>query len=266
MVSNNLSAQDVLDQARTLSFPSSVVEFLRGDLGVPVGGFPEPFRTNVLESRSLKPIEGRPGASLEPLDFDALSKRLKEKHGSAFKADEANLLSAALYPSVYDGYMETVKRHGELSSVPTPNFIYGLPEDGSEVTVEIERGKELIVSWDSITKTIDASGNRSLTFSVNSMPRTLRVPDKKALESVVTNRKASADPGSVGAPLQGELLAVRVKEGEVVKAGQALAVLSAMKMETVVTAPFAGKVKSVVLNQGQAVSSGDLILEIEKTE
>jgi pyruvate carboxylase len=44
MVQNKLSKKDVLERASELSFPSSVVEFLQGFIGQPVGGFPEPFR------------------------------------------------------------------------------------------------------------------------------------------------------------------------------------------------------------------------------
>lgn len=47
MVQNDLSAQQVLDRAEELSFPSSVIEFFSGEIGFPYGGFPEPLRTKV---------------------------------------------------------------------------------------------------------------------------------------------------------------------------------------------------------------------------
>ena len=50
MVQNNLTKEQVLDQASELSFPSSVVEFMQGYIGIPPGGFPQPLRDQVLLS------------------------------------------------------------------------------------------------------------------------------------------------------------------------------------------------------------------------
>ena len=47
MVQNKLNAQMVQDRAEELSFPQSVVQFMQGYLGEPLGGFPEPLRTHV---------------------------------------------------------------------------------------------------------------------------------------------------------------------------------------------------------------------------
>lgn len=47
MVQNNLTRAEVEERADELSFPLSVVEFLQGYVGIPHGGFPEPFRSKV---------------------------------------------------------------------------------------------------------------------------------------------------------------------------------------------------------------------------
>lgn len=47
MVQNNLTRAEVEERADELSFPLSVVEFLQGYIGIPHGGFPEPFRSKV---------------------------------------------------------------------------------------------------------------------------------------------------------------------------------------------------------------------------
>lgn len=47
MVQNSLSRAEVEERADELSFPLSVVEFLQGHIGIPYGGFPEPFRSKV---------------------------------------------------------------------------------------------------------------------------------------------------------------------------------------------------------------------------
>lgn len=56
---------------------------------------------------------------------------------------------------------------------------------------------------------------------------------------------------------------VRVKVGDHVEAGEAICVLSAMKMETVVSAPISGKVTEVLIAQGESVDGGDLVARIE---
>lgn len=53
MVQNNLTRAEVEERADELSFPLSVVEFLQGYVGIPHGGFPEPFRSKVLILESL---------------------------------------------------------------------------------------------------------------------------------------------------------------------------------------------------------------------
>lgn len=67
----------------------------------------------------------------------------------------------------------------------------------------------------------------------------------------------------VGAPMPGSIVGIKVKAGQQVKKGQPLLVLSAMKMETVVSAPEDGKVKRIIANQGDSMAAGDLLVELE---
>eukprot|EP00957_Ditylum_brightwellii_P092411 7036694-Ditylum_brightwellii.AAC.1 len=60
MVAQDLDASKITEQADTLAFPESVVQYLRGEIGIPPGGFPEPLRSKVLAGRGLEPVEGRP--------------------------------------------------------------------------------------------------------------------------------------------------------------------------------------------------------------
>lgn len=80
MVQNKLSAKDVLERAEELSFPKSTVEFMQGYLGIPHGGFPEPLRSKIL--KGLPRIEGRPGASMAPMDLDKMKVDLSEAYGN----------------------------------------------------------------------------------------------------------------------------------------------------------------------------------------
>lgn len=70
--------------------------------------------------------------------------------------------------------------------------------------------------------------------------------------------------GSVGAPMPGDVLQVRVKPGDMVEKGDPIVIISAMKMEMVVAAPVSGKVKDVLVSKGSPVEGDDLLAEIEE--
>ena len=257
MVQNDLTEQDVLARAETLSLPTSVVEFFWGALGVPHGGFPEPLRTRILHGR--EPIEGRPGASLPPVDFDALRRTLRDAHGPHIR--EVDLLSAALYPKVFDEFMAFRELHSDVSVLPTRPF-FGPIELGEEFTVEIERGKALIIRMRSIGE-LRPDGTREVHYQLNGRARSVRVRDEQASKTVVVRERANPSlPGSVGAPMPGAVVEVRIASGATVAVGTPLAVLSAMKMETVVASPMAGVVDRVVISVGDTVAPGDLLCVI----
>jgi pyruvate carboxylase len=258
MVQNDLDEAAVRAQAETLSFPSSVVEFFEGRLGQPHGGFPEPLRTQVLHGR--RPIEGRPGAVLESYDFEALRARLDEAYPE-IEHDEADLLSAALYPKVFDDYWRFRLDHGDVSVLPTRRFLAPLSL-GEEISVDIERGKTLVIVLDAIGDR-DETGHRTVYFHLNGQPRQVRVRDDAAVATVAVREKADpTDPGSVGAPMPGTVVDLRVAIGDTVEAGDPLCVLSAMKMETVVGSPAAGEVVEIAIAKDDTLAAGDLLVRL----
>jgi pyruvate carboxylase len=258
MVQNDLDAAAIAERADTLSFPSSVIEFFEGKLGQPHGGFPEPLRTRAL--RGKKPIEGRPGASMEPLDEAALRAQLIEEHGDVIR--EHDVMSAAMYPQVFREYRRFRTHNGDVSVIPTRHFLAPL-QSGEELMFDIERGKTLVVVLRTVGD-LDEEGNRRVYFELNGQPRAVTVPDRSAQKIVKQRERATpTDPGSIAAPMPGSVVDVRVAVGATIKKGDPLVVLSAMKMETVVASPVAGKVKRVVAVKDDVLKAGDLLLEIE---
>ncbi len=258
MVQNDLSAQDVEAKAETLSFPSSVVEFFQGYLGQPYGGFPEPLRSKVVRDRPL--IEGRPGASLPPLDFKVLETRLRDSHGPRIR--DVDVISASLYPKVFDEYMEFRVKNSDISVLPT-RYCFAPMSIGEEISVEIEQGKTLIMQLTAVSQA-DDEGVREVFFSLNGRLRTVRVRDQAASTEVVERERADVtNPGSVGAPMPGLVVELRTEVGAEVAAGDPLVVLSAMKMETVVSSPVGGTVRRIAVAAGDDLDAGDLLCELE---
>ena len=91
------------------------------------------------------------------------------------------------------------------------------------------------------------------------------VQDADLLEqSQVKKSTHGLAPTKVTPPIPAVVISVLVKKGDVVKQGESVVVVSAMKMETTLTAPFAGIVKKVNVQQGDKVMPKDILVDIEK--
>jgi pyruvate carboxylase len=92
----------------------------------------------------------------------------------------------------------------------------------------------------------------------------LFVRDKAVSKDLAVQPKAvKGQKGSIGAPMPGTVIEIKVKPGDKVRKGDTLVVLSAMKMETVVKAPIDGKILGVEVVSGQKIEGDDLLVNIE---
>ncbi|KAF2259170.1 pyruvate carboxylase [Lojkania enalia] len=259
MVSNNLTYDDTLAKAEQLDFPSSVLEFFEGLMGQPYGGFPEPLRSQALRGR--RKMDKRPGLYLNPIDLPKVKADLKQKWGDSTECDVA---SYTMYPKVFEDYKKWTTKYGDLSVLPTRYFL-SRPEIGEEFHVELEKGKVLILKLLAIGPLSEQTGLREVFYEMNGETRTVTVEDKHAAIENVRRPKADPTDGSqVGSPMSGVVIDLRVHEGGDVMKGDPIAVLSAMKMEMVISAPHSGKIGNLSVREGDSVDSQDLICKIVK--
>ncbi|KAA2242482.1 pyruvate carboxylase [Chitinophaga agrisoli] len=255
MTANSLSADDVLDESRNLSFPASVTGFFRGDLGVPYGGFPEKLQRIVLKGE--KPLQGRPNEHLPPVDFDSDFAAFQLKYP---QAEFLDYLSYHMFPKVFDEYYHHATVYGNVEAIPTPAFFYGL-KLGEEILVTLGKGKTIIVKL-LYVQPADETGMRTVVFELNGYTRRVQVRDRSVASLVPVNKKAANPELEIGAPLQGKLSKLLVKTGDMVGSNTPLFIIEAMKMETTVTATRATKVKAIHLPEGTMVQQDDLVVEL----
>ena len=258
MVANELTPADVLSGKRELAYPASVIDLIGGNMGQPPGGFPLEVQRRVLKDRI--PLTTRPGESMPPADFEGKAVELKELLDR--EPTRREVVSSLLYPKVFADFANHTKEFYDPSGLPTPVFFYGM-EPGEEFSVEIERGKTLIVKFLTAGEP-HPDGRRTVFFEVNGVPRDVSVLDRSLEPSAPSAIKADAgDPKQVGSTMPGMVVTVAVKAGDVVKKGQKLLTLEAMKMETTVGAEADGKVSDILVKPGSQVETGDLLVRFE---
>lgn len=260
MVQNELTPENILDKGKNLDYPDSVMTYFRGMMGQPYGGFPKDLQDMILKGE--KPITKRPGELLPDEDFGAIKKHLEEK---GIEPREEDLISSALYPKVFDDYIDYIKENGEVTHIGSDVFFHGLME-GESTEISIEEGKTLIVTLIEVGKLLE-NGTRNLTFEINGSRRTINIKDETVKSGEISSEeKIYADPKNereVGSSIPGKIVKVLVSEGEQVKKGDKLFIAEAMKMETNIVANIDGKVKDIFVREGDMVESGELLLSFE---
>jgi len=258
MVNNKLTPEEVIRRAPELNFPSSTVEYFRGLLGHPYGGFPEPLRTGVLKGR-FETVEGRPGTSMAPYNFEEVEDKLVKKYGR-HRIRDVDVVSYSQYPKVFEDYMTMQSKYGKVTRLPT-NFFLAPLEIGE--TVQWDSNKVTLNSISPINEEGNTNnGSFNVNFECNGKPVSVPIkPQKKGQEPFIIARKGGkveqveqvkaekadkSNPKHVAAPMPGKIQEVKVKVGSTVNKGDPILIINSMKMETVIGAPTSGKVKRVV--------------------
>lgn len=255
LVTRGIKAADVLNLEPGTAFPESVIDMLSGGLGEPMGGWPKAVQAVILGKR--KPIVGRPGEGMPPLNFGKTRNELAHK----LKRDvtEDDLFSHLMYPEVFADFAKFVREYSDVSVLPSAAYFYGL-KAGEEISVDIEEGKTLFIKLINVGGP-DKDGSRILLFELNGMPRETTVFDRSVKAEFKSRPKADADnPLQVGAPIPGLITSVDVSAGAKAAKGDKLLTLEAMKMQTTIYAPTDGHVNTVHVAVGDTVAAKDLLV------
>ncbi|MDO6967072.1 pyruvate carboxylase [Rhizobium alvei] len=256
MVSQDLSVDDVVNPAKDIAFPESVVSMLKGDLGQPPGGWPEALQKKALKGEAAYTV--RPGSLLKDADLDQERAEIEAKLQR--KLSDFEFASYLMYPKVFTDFAAAADQYGPVSVLPTPAYFYGL-QAGDELFADIERGKTLVILNQAQSDT-DEKGMVTVFFELNGQPRRIKVPNRAhgAAGSAVRRKVEQGNANQVGAPMPGVVSQVAVAAGQEVKTGDVLLSIEAMKMETALHADRDGIIAEVLVRTGDQIDAKDLLV------
>ncbi|MEE4187511.1 MAG: biotin/lipoyl-containing protein, partial [Roseobacter sp.] len=259
MVAQGLTRADVENPDTDVSFPDSVVDMMRGNLGQPPGGFPDTIVKKVLKDEA--PNFERPGKHLPAVDLEAVRAEVSGMMEGK-PVDDEDLSGYLMYPKVFLDYMGRHRIYGPVRTLPTKTFFYGM-EPSEEISAEIDPGKTLEIRLQAVGDT-NEDGEVKVFFELNGQPRVIRVPNR--LVKATTQQRPKAETGNakhIGAPMPGVVASVAATVGAKVSAGDLLLTIEAMKMETGIHAEKAAVIKAVHVQPGGQIDAKDLLVEFE---
>jgi pyruvate carboxylase len=247
LVGAGVSADEFAADPARFDIPDSVIGFLRGELGDPPGGWPEPLRSKALAGRPpAKPLQ-----ELRPEDEATLAIPGPKRQA---------VLNRLLFAGPTEEFEAHREQYGDTSSLSANQFFYGL-RHGEEHRVRLERGVELLIGLEAISDP-DERGMRTVMCILNGQLRPVVVRDRSIASDIPTAEKADrSNPDHVAAPFAG-VVTVAVSVDDTVDAGQTIASIEAMKMEAAITAPKAGKVSRIAVSATAQVEGGDLLVVV----
>ncbi|MGA4792554.1 pyruvate carboxylase, partial [Nocardia sp. AB354] len=178
--------------------PDSVIGFLRGELGTPAGGWPEPFRSRALEGRG----PAKPEVPLTAEDAAALDGTSQQRRET---------LNRLLFPAPTAEFLAHREKYGDTTGLSANQFFYGL-RHGEEHRVELEKGVTLLIGLEAISEP-DERGMRTVMCILNGQLRPVQVRDRSIASEVPVAEKADKNnAGHIAAPFAG-VVTLTVGEG-----------------------------------------------------
>ncbi|TIH10421.1 sodium-extruding oxaloacetate decarboxylase subunit alpha [Pseudomonas leptonychotis] len=250
---------NVLAGERYKTITNEVKLYLQGRYGLAPGKVNEQLRKQAIGSEEV--IEVRPADLLKPE-----MAKLREEVGSLAKSEE-DVLTYAMFPDIGRKFLEE-RAAGTL----TPEVLLPIPEAGGVAAAGGEGvPTEFVVDVHGESYRVDitgvgvkSDGKRHFYLSIDGMPEEVVFePLNDFVAGSSGKRKQASAPGDVSTSMPGNIVDVLVKVGDTVKAGQAVLISEAMKMETEIQAPIAGSVTAVHVAKGDRVNPGDVLVEID---
>ena len=250
---------NVLAGERYKTITNEVKLYLQGRYGRAPGKVDEQLRKRAIGNEEV--INMRPADLLKPE-----MAKLREEIGTLAKSEE-DVLTYAMFPDIGRKFLEE-RAAGTLK----PEALLPLPQAGGAAPVGGEGvPTEFVVDVHGESYRVDITGvgvkgdgKRHFYLSIDGMPEEVVFePLNDFVAGAGGKRKQASAPGDVSTTMPGNIVDVLVKEGDVVKAGQAVLITEAMKMETEVQAPIAGTVKAVHVAKGDRVNPGEVLVEID---
>lgn len=249
---------NVLAGERYKTITNEVKLYLQGGYGKAPGQINEKLRKQAIGNEEV--IDVRPADLISP-EMDKLRGEI-----GALAQSEEDVLTFAMFPDIGRKFLQE-RADGTLK----PEALLPEPVAGGLAASSEGAPTEFVVDVHGESYRIDitgvgvkSDGKRHFYLSVDGMPEEVVFePLNSFVGGTSSKRKAASAPGDVSTTMPGNIVDVLVKEGDTVKAGQAVLITEAMKMETEVQAPIAGTVKTVLVAKGDRVNPGEVLIEIE---
>ncbi|MDO9625043.1 MAG: sodium-extruding oxaloacetate decarboxylase subunit alpha [Pseudomonas sp.] len=250
---------NVLAGERYKTITNEVKLYLQGRYGLAPGKINEQLRFQAIGNEDV--IDVRPADLLKPE-----MAKLREEIGALAKSEE-DVLTYAMFPDIGRKFLEA-RAAGTLTPeplLPIPAAGGVAPAGGEGVPTEFVidvHGESYRVDITGVG--VKTDGKRHFYLSIDGMPEEVVFePLNQFVAAAGDKRKQASAPGDVSTSMPGNIVDVLVKPGDTVKAGQAVLISEAMKMETEVQAPIAGTVKAVHVAKGDRINPGEVLIEIE---
>ncbi len=221
---------NVLAGSRYKQVTQEVKAYFLGQYGRPPAEVNEEVRKMIIGDE--RPITVRPADVIKP----ELEKLKADAHKLGILHKEEDLITYALYPQVAVKFLR-----GELKEEALPS-----PQAAAASSSMADLPTEFCVDVDGEVFNVKIASVMGKTVELEKPKKPAQVPN-----------------GAVVAPMQGMILALKVKVGKHVKEGDVLATIEAMKMQNEIRSSQSGVVKEVLVHEGEIVNSGDVLMVLD---
>ncbi|PUB91057.1 MAG: oxaloacetate decarboxylase subunit alpha [gamma proteobacterium symbiont of Ctena orbiculata] len=259
---------NVLTGKRYQTITNEVKLYLQGGYGLAPAVVNPTLQQQAVGSEEL--VECRPADLLQP-ELDRLHREI-----IPLAQCEEDVLSFAMFPEVGRKFLEE-REAGTLRPEP----LEPIPSSADNSTAGIAAPTEFNINLHGESYNIKVTGaghrgeaQRHFYFTVDGVPEEVLIETLSEVvldggaegavkDSIAGKRPQPSAEGHVTTSMPGNIVEVLVSEGDKVEMGQPILVTEAMKMETEVQSPIAGLVKKIYVQNGDAVSPDETLVEIE---